>query len=272
MIPDIAILRDKHPSFPNWRKKLYKFMALGWTGTLKQKLKLEKAMFAMTVVILPLAISVHTVVSWIFGMTTKPGWNSTIFAPYFVAGALFSGVATVLIVMFFIRKIYSLEKYITPRHFKNLSLLLLALTIIYMYFTLSEFLTVAYKNLEHEVPLLAAMFSGDYALIFWTCIIVGMVIPAFILAIPKTRTIIGIVIASTMINIGMWLKRYVIIVPAMDNPLMPYDWSGYFPSWVEIALVGAGFAAFVLFIVIFAKLFPIVAIWEVKEEMREKHN
>lgn len=271
MIPDVARCRDRLRGVASgWRVKLYSLLALGWNNTPKQRLRLERALNVMMILIIPIAISVHTVVSWVFSMTMRAGWNSTIFGPYFVVGAIFSGVAAIITVMALFRKIYHFETYITEKHFRYLGYLLLALALIYAYFTFSEYLTVGYKLEEGEKSLLEALMLGAYAIPFWIFAIGGMVIPMALLALPWTRTIPWIVTASVLVNIGMWLKRFVIIIPSLGLPLMPYEWGVYWPTWVEISITIGAFAGFALLFTLFAKLFPIISVWEVEEGWQQK--
>ncbi|MBI3973799.1 MAG: polysulfide reductase NrfD [Chloroflexi bacterium] len=266
LIPDIARCRDAlRGLIPTWRWKLYSVLALSWQGTPEQHRRLERGIGVMMVLIIPIAISVHTVVSWIFAMTVRGGWNSTIFGPYFVVGAIFSGIAAIITVMAIFRRVYRLEAYITEKHFRYLSYLLLVLALIYAYFTIAEYITTGYKLAEGEKHLLEALMLGEFAVPFWTFAIGGTLVPILLIALPWTRTITGMVVASVLVNIGMWLKRFVIVVPSLELPLMPYEWGVYWPSWVEISITVAAFAGFALLFTLFAKLFPIVSAWEVAE-------
>jgi len=270
----MAILRDHPANFAPWRRRLYRKLALGWKGTPEQWHRLERAISAMAIVIIPVAISVHTVVSWIFSMTLRAGWHSTIFGPYFVVGAIFSGIAALLTAMalfvtFF--KPYHLDHYITLDHFKKLASLLLAVNLIYIYFTVSEYLTMGYMSESPDRKLLDALFRGPYALQFWVMAVIGLFIPAVLLSLPWTRTFRGIVTAAVLINVGMWLKRYVIVVPTLASPFMPLVSSAgkrlsYVPTWVEWSITAGAFAGFCLLYVLFSKVFPIVSIWEVQED------
>jgi len=272
LIPDLAILRDHPAPFAPWRRALYRRLSLGWTGTPEQWRRLERAISVMAVVIIPVAVSVHTVVSWLFGMTLRPGWHSTIFGPYFVVGAIFSGIAALLTAMALFVKFfapYHLDRYITVGHFKKLASLLLAVNLIYIYFTVSEYLTMGYTSQGADRHLLEALFHGRYALQFWVMGVVGLFIPAVLLALPWTRTVGGILTAAVMINVGMWLKRYVIVVPTLASPFMPVSSPGgaplsYVPTWVEWSITAGAFSGFCLLYILFSKLFPIVSIWEVQ--------
>ncbi len=266
LIPDIALARDRLKGrVSRLRWKLYDILAMGWQDTPEQRRRLERALSIMMVLIIPIAVSVHTVVSWIFAMTLRAGWDSTIFGPYFVIGAIYSGVAAIITVMYLFRRVHRLHEYITEKHFRYLGFLMLALAVIYAYFTLAEYLTVSYKLEPGDRALLGALMLGEFALPFWAFAIGGVVVPILIVALPRTRTIPLIVLASVLVNVGMWLKRFVIVVPSLEVPLMPYEWGRYSPTWVEYAITLGAFAGFALIFTLFAKFFPIVSVWEVAE-------
>ena len=272
MIPDLAICRDKlGKQGGNFRRLLYRILSVGWRDTAGQKKNLFSGMGIMAILIIPIAVSVHTVVSFIFAMTLRPGWNSTVYGIYFVAGAIFSGIATIIIVMAILRKAFHLEEYITKKHFQNLGYMLGAFTVIMAYFNVLEFLVPGYKMIEGEEFLLQQILAGTYAPVYWAYILFGLIIPAIIVLVPRTRTIAWLVFASILINITMAMERFLIVVPAMRVPLMPYEPANYFPSWVEWSIIAGAVAGFALIISIFAKLFPVISIWEVREQHDEQH-
>lgn len=266
MIPDIALLRD-HLGKKKW---LYRILALGWNGNPNQERILNKLIAFLCVAVIPIAVSVHTVVSWVFGMQMKPMWHSTIFGPYFVAGAIYSGIAAIILVAAILRKVYHLERYLQPIHFNNMGLLLLTMTLLWFYFTLAEYLTTVYGGGEAELAVFWAKFTGKYAPLFWTMVLLCLVIPFPILAFKRTRTILGTSIASTSILIGMWLERFLIIIPTFSQPMLPYERGSYMPSWVEISLLAGLSAGFTLAFVLFSKFFPVVSIWETEKEEKER--
>ncbi len=281
MIPDMALCRDRltvcDTRFKKFRKWLYTKMAIGWKGTKSQWHRLEKSMTIMTIIIIPVAVSVHTVVSYIFAMTLRPGWNSTVFGPYFVAGALYSGSAGVILGMAAFRKLYHLEKYITPRHFDLMGRLVLALTLIYAYLNLNEYWIPAYKMATAEGHLLRDLFSGSYSTVFWTLQFGTVLLPIIILSIPKGRRPLMLAITCIIIVAGAWVKRYIIVVPTLLHPFMPIqevpgDWSSYFPNYVEFSITAACLAGIFLVITLFAKLFPMMAVWEVEEGIQIEHD
>jgi molybdopterin-containing oxidoreductase family membrane subunit len=281
MIPDLALCRDRltdcNTRFNKFRKWLYTKMALGWQGTKSQWHRLESTMTIMTIIIIPVAVSVHTVVSYIFAMTMRPGWNSTVFGPYFVAGALYSGSAGVILGMAAFRKLYHLEKYITARHFDLMGRIVLALTLIYAYFNLNEYWIPAYNMATHESHLLRDLFYGDYSKAFWTCQFGTVLLPIVVMSIPKGRRLKPLIITCIIIVLGAWVKRYLIVVPTLLHPLMPIQemplaWSTYFPNYVEISVTAACLAGIFLIITIFSKLFPMMAVWEVEEGIEIEHD
>ncbi len=262
LIPDIAILRDHMPG----RRWLYRPLSLGWTGTERQQRLLDRAISVMAVIVIPIAVSVHTVVSWVFGMTVQPMWHSTIFGPYFVVGAIFSGIAAIIIAMAVLRRAYHLEDYLKPIHFGNLGILLLVMTLLWFYFTFAEFLTTYYGAEPTHMAVFLSKTEGRFSALFWTMVVACFVVPFLLLTNRRTRgTVAGTVAASVSVEIGMWLERYLIVVPSLSRPRLPMSAAPYAPTWVEWSLFLAFLALFVLLYAVFTKLFPIVSIWEIRE-------
>jgi Ni/Fe-hydrogenase subunit HybB-like protein len=260
-IPDFALMRDQMTGL---RRRVYGVLALGWQGTTKQWHRLEAAMQIMAIAIVPVAVSVHTIVSFDFSMSPVPMWHSTVFGPYFVAGAIFSGIAALIVAMAVLRKVLHLEDYLHPVHFENLGKLLLLMSLLWGYFTFVERLTTWYGNSPAEMAVFWETQTGSYAPLFWTMVFCNFVIPFPILAIKRLRTITGCVIASSMIVVGMWLERFLIVVPSLATKHLPYTWSYYRPQPVEIMITISTFAAMVLLYTLFAKAVPIISIWELK--------
>ena len=343
LIPDMALLRDKFTDAPTWRRWIYKIFSFGWRGTPEQHVRLERSMNAMAVLILPIAVMVHTVVSWIFAMTLRPGWNSTIFGPYFVAGALASGAASVVLAMVVFRRMYHLENFITLQHFKNMAALVLTLDLVYIYFNLAEYVTVAYKMEAGERAVLGDLFSGKYAGMFWITQFLGLIVPALLLVLPRfkpmtwlnrirflrpiplaaaaavslavsfaptyiqswigydlaslafvfrlgaallaglaavslvprlqAQPVTSFVIASGLIVVQAWVKRYLIVVPTLEHPLLPAGNTAltgtlYFPTWVEWAISAGAMAGFLLIYFLLSRMFPIVSVWETAHDKK----
>ncbi|HEX8087511.1 MAG TPA: NrfD/PsrC family molybdoenzyme membrane anchor subunit, partial [Blastocatellia bacterium] len=184
---------------------------------------------------------------------------------YFVAGAIFSGIAALIIAMAIIRRVFHLEEYLKRLHFNNLGLLLLTMSLLWFYFTFAEYLTAWYGNEPVEKTIFQSKVSGAYSPLFWAMVICCFIIPAPILAIKRLRTVTGTVVASACVVIGMWLERFLIIVPTLAQPRLTFNWGSYRPTFVEIVLTAGTFAYFVLLYSVFTRLFPIIAVWEYKE-------
>jgi len=260
-IPDFALMRDRTTGL---RQRIYGMLSLGWQGTTKQWHRLESAMQIMAIAIVPVAVSVHTIVSFDFSMSPVPMWHSTVFGPYFVAGAIFSGIAALIVAMAVLRKVLHLEEYLHPVHFHNLGKLLLTMSLLWGYFTFVERLTVWYGNAPAEMAVFWETQTGSYAPLFWTMVFCNFVIPLPLLGIRRLRTITGTVIASSLIVVGMWLERFLIIVPSLAMKNLPYSWGFYRPQPVEIMITIATFAAMAFLYLLFSKFVPIISIWELK--------
>jgi molybdopterin-containing oxidoreductase family membrane subunit len=265
LIPDIAILRDHGGK----RKWFYQVLALGYTGTESQHHRLEKALTFMSILVIPVMFTVHTVVSYVFAMTIQPMWHSAIFGPYFVCGALFSGVAAVIMVMVLIRKFYRLEDYMKPAQFNHLGSLLLALTLLWFYFTIGEHVTAVYGNDPVHMEVFWSKLTGKFAPHFWAMIFFCFVVPLPILSFKKTKTITGMFLASISIQIGMWLERFTIIVPTLTKQRLSMGNPVYIPTWVEWSILAGCLSFFMFLYLLFTKFFPIVSVWEMREG-REK--
>ncbi|MBI3177762.1 MAG: polysulfide reductase NrfD, partial [Chloroflexi bacterium] len=185
LIPDVALLRDNAPGeAPGWQRRLYTLLALGWRGTREQWARLEKAISIMAVFIIPVAVSVHTIISWILATTVQPGWHSSIFGPYVVVGASFSGIGALFIAMTAVRKVLGLEQYIAERQYRNLGLLFVAMNAIWAYFTYAEHLSIAAGQQVEEFPVLAAKLWGEFAPSFWLMVAL-MAVAFWVLVVPR---------------------------------------------------------------------------------------
>lgn len=185
LLPDFALLRDKMKDTPKWQHQLYKILSLGWTGTAEQYRILHKSVNGLAIVIIPIALGIHTVTSWLFASTLRGGWNSTNFGPYFVAGAFVVGAAAVISLMYVARRSYKLEAYLTEDIFDKMGKLLVMLSLVYTYFTINEYLTPAFKMMEGERSLIEDLFVGGFAPMFWGVQIFGVFIPVFVMLFKK---------------------------------------------------------------------------------------
>lgn len=270
-IRDFALLRDNPLKVAKWRNPLYKLLAVGFRNTKKQNELLGRTTDLLSIIIIPLAIIVHSVLAWIFGMTLRPGWHSTIFAPYFVIAAVYSGTGVLIIAMWFFRRIYHLESYLTKIHFRYLGLILLILGALYGYFTFSEYLTSWYGSEKWEMDVLHKLFNpSGYWWWFFFAAFIGVLLPIAIIAIPKFRTINAITFASVIAVVALWVKRYLIIIPTLEATLMPIhdlrpEYVHYSPTWVEWAITFAGVAMFILLFFLISKFIPIIPTMTVEE-------
>lgn len=266
LIPDIASCRDRlGPNAGRMRYLLYERLALGWQGTDAQKRVLAWGTTVVAIVIIPLAVSVHSVLAFLFGVTSRPGWDSTIFAPYFVLGAMFSGVATVIIATAGFRWAYHLEQYITRKHFEYLGYIMMTLGGAYGYFMFSEYLTEGYKLHEGAAGMMELLIVGRLAPFMWLFGIGGLIVPILLVALPVTRNVFGITAAAIAVLLAMWLKRFLIVVPGLAEPMMPTSLVIYWPSRIEIMITLGAVAAIPLLMMLFFRLFPIISIFEIEE-------
>lgn len=276
LIPDLAILRDRLGKGPmgenkGFRLSIYRKLSLGWQWLPQQRRFLEGGITTVAILIIPLAVMVHSVLSYAFSLTGRPGWSSTIYAPYFVIAALYAGVGMVILVVASFRKGYRLQDHIGLKHFKYLAYIMLTLDLAYLYFTFTEMLTEGYAANLEMAPILESLISGEYAPFFWLFIVGAGFIPLLLIAIKRTRTINGIVVASALVVAGMWLKRFIIVAPAVTHPLIGEgDWGVYNFTWVPIAVTLAAAAAIPLLLMMFFKVFPILSIDEMEEAVSEE--
>jgi len=262
LIPDLAIARDR---FAGWRRLLYTALALGWQGTTRQWKAHTRSVLHLSGLATPLVLSVHSVVSWDFAMSIVPGWHATIFAPYFVAGAIFSGFAMVLTVMIPVRRIFGLEEYITAYHFENMARFILLTSWIVGYAYVIEYFVAWYSGVEAEQSSFWLRAFGPYWFSTWTMITCNVVFPQ-LFWFKRLRTHVPtLFVVSTFVNIGMWFERYVIIISGLSREYDPAVWGVYTPTWAELTILAGSFAFFAMLFLIFMKIFPVIAIYEVKE-------
>ena len=263
-IPDFAAVRDRTQG---WRNTMYSLMSLGWRGTDTEWHRLHWAYTFLAVVIIPLAVSVHSIVSWDFAMSIVPALHQTIFAPYFVVGAIYSGTAGIVTVMFVLRKFMNFGQYITELHFDNLGKLLLVLSLLWTYINIVEVFTGFYSNASGEIEALNYRLFGFYALLYWEMIAFCAIAP-LLCAFKSFRTsFVPMLVLSIAINIGMYTERFLIVATSLSRQYLPDAWGLYTPSAVEISILLGTFALFTTLFLLFVKVFPSVSMYEVKETM-----
>jgi molybdopterin-containing oxidoreductase family membrane subunit len=264
LIPDFALARDR---ISGWRRPVYAFLSLGWRGSQGEWQVLQTAIRIITPLIVMVMVSVHSIVGWDFGMSLVPGWHTSIIAPYFVVGAVHSGLAMVIIAMYVVRKVYGLEGYMRLEQFDKLAKLLLVTTLTLAYLYFAELLTEWYGKVPDEQQVLYSMVSGPYAPAWWIMATMIYALPLVTLTNPAFRRWpFGLMCVGMAINLGMYVERMLILVPPLVNPRLSYSASTYFPSVVELAIMAGSLALAVLLYVLAVKFVPIISIWEVKED------
>ncbi len=264
LIPDLAIL-NKSAGAPGGkvRKAVFRALSLNWLGNEKQRRVLHGALTIISLLIVPLAVSVHSVLSWAFALTSRPGWAETVFPPYFVIAALYSGTALVVVTVSAFRKGYHLERFITKRHFARLGYLMAALGLVYLYLTFVDLIGEGYTGIT--TGWIQQTVTGRYALAFWFYVVAGELLPIALVAIKKTRTPAGMTVAAVGVVIALWVKRMVIILPPATQPLVSGPWGGYHFTWVSITITLAGVAAIPLLLMLLFHFVPLFSIDETEE-------
>jgi len=274
LIPDLKICYDKLDKAPTFQRKIYKTLSLNWNGSFEQQKIIKQTTRALAIFIIPVALAIHTVTSWLFANTSRAGWDSTIFGPYFVSGAFVCGSAAVIIGMYFYRINFKLKDYITDFHFDNMGKLLVLVSLIYLYFNLNEYMVPGYKMKKFEAIHINELFTGAHAFLFWSTQLLGLVIPIILLLFKKLRKPLPIMIISIFVLVGAWFKRYIIVVPTQEHPYLPIqnvpmNFKVYTPTLTEILITIAPFILVLIIITILSKVIPIIPVHEALEELKE---
>ena len=270
LLPDFSILKKRGQGSLRLRE-WYGKLSLNWSGDSKQHKIYTQSIKLLSVMIIPVAFAIHTVTAWLFATTYRPGWDSTNFGPYFIAGAFVAGAGAVIAVMYVLRKTYQLENYITDEHFDKMGKMLVLLCLVYLYFNINEYLIPTYKSTEEEAVHLQSLFTGEYAALFWTAIVGGLVLPVIALLFPKGRKPLPLFIVAIAVVLGAWWKRYIIVIPTLSHPFLPIQgvpesWRHYSPTWMEWSITLATLAGALLIITLLVRFLPIVPIQETAEE------
>jgi len=275
LLPDLKILIQFKEKTSKALNKLYRFQGSFWKGTADQLKISKKSITLLCIVIIPVAFCIHTVTSWLFATTYRPGWDSTNFGAYFISGAFLVGAGGVVVAMYIFRRFYRLEKYITEKHFEKMGRVVVMLALLYLYFNVNEYLVPAFKMKKPEEAHLTQLFTGEFASLFWFAILIGMILPILILLFKKGRRPLPMFIAGMMVVVGAWFKRYLIVTPTLLHPFLPMQdvpesYHHYFPSWEEWAIAMGSMAGVLLVITFFARIYPIIPIQETISEQHEK--
>lgn len=262
LIPDMAMARD-HTD--RWRYKLYRVLALGWRGTEGEWHKLHRALSIFSVAIIPIFLSVHSIVSWDFAVTIQPRWHSTIFAPYFVIGAVYSGLAALASILVVVRRGMKLQEFLRAEHFNSLGKLVLVAGMSWAYFWFAGFIVEWYGNEPVARELIHEEVAGHLAPFFYLQMSANL-IPIVLLIFKRVRTTPALLLASTLlVNVGMFTERALIVIGSLQRNYLPFNWGSYRPTWVEISIVAMTFAGFALLYTLFSRIIPFVPVWEIKE-------
>lgn len=265
LIPDLAVARDLSTG---WRRKLYGALALGFRGNARQWRLQTLAGILLSALILPVFVSVHSIVSWDFAATLVPSWHSTIFAPYFVIGAVHSGVSAVVTLMVILRYVLHLEAYITPDHFDALGRLLLVVANTWFFFTLLDVFFELYpRELQDVAVVELRYFTYPFSVLALIFLLTAYVIPVSAWLFRGVRRSIGAMfVTSILVNVGMWLERYLLFVPGLAaKQELVFDWNSYAPTLFEYAIVLAAIGLVGFGFLLFAKVFPIIPLYDIKE-------
>jgi molybdopterin-containing oxidoreductase family membrane subunit len=264
LIPDLAIVKRHTRGAKRW---VYSAISLGWRGTREQWRHYNTLYALLAGFATPLVLSVHSVVSWDFAVGLVPGWHTTIFAPYFVAGAIFSGTAMVMTLVIPLRKIQRLERLITVEHFDRLAKIMLLTSLIVGYAYGIEYILAYYSGNIYEFGIFQHRAIGDYKWFYWGMVVCNALVPLPLFKKALRRNLVFLFVISIFVNIGMWLERFVIIVTSLSHEYVPYSHGNYAPSWVEGAITLGTFGFFFMMFLLFAKFLPVVAVTEKKEEV-----
>lgn len=281
LIPDLATLRDGAKSRP-W-KILYGIFALGWRGAARHWDRYETAYLLLAGLATPLVVSVHTVVSFDFAVGQLPGWHATIFPPYFVAGAVFSGFAMVMTLAIPLRKVYGLEDFITMRHLQNMAKVMLATGLIVAYGYGVEIFTAWYSGSEYEMFMILNRMTGPYASAFWALILCNVLIPQLLWSRKVRNSLVLLFAISIVVNVGMWLERFVIVVTTLHRDFLPSSWDTYEPTFWDWSTYVGTIGLFICLLFLFIRFLPMISIAEMRmlvpareaptpEELAEKED
>ncbi len=275
LIPDLALCRDKLTGVSGVRKWFYRVFSVNWKGSPEQYKILHSIIAMLSIVVLPIAFAIHTVTSWLFSTTWRPGWDSTNLGPYFVSGALMAGAAVIIVAMYFIRNVYNLKEYLTDKVFDHMGKLLVLLSLIYLYFNINEYLGPAFKMVGVEGEHIIELFVGKYAGMYWAVQILGLILPIVILSFAWGRKPLPMLIISMLALLGAWFKRFLIVIPSLQHPYLPIQdvdesYRHYIPTWEEWAITFASFAACLLIITFLLRVLPAIPIWEMKRGVEPK--
>ena len=267
LIPDFATLRDRSQS--SIGRIIYGMLAMGWRGAARHWHRYEIAYLLLAGLATPLVVSVHSIVSFDFAVALLPGWHSTIFPPYFVAGAIFSGFAMVLTIAIPVRAVYHLEEFITMQHLRNMALIILTTGLIVGYGYLMEAFTALYSGNDYEIFTLYNRMFGPYALLYWLMLGCNVLAPQVLWFRQVRGSVPLLFVIALIVNVGMWLERFTIVVTSLHRDFLPSSWGMYYPTiWDWATFVGT-LGLFVALLFLFLRFLPMISIFEMRELVAE---
>ena len=263
MLPDLATVRDRKIS--KIKKAIYGFFSLGWTGSSRQWIRFEALSFVLGGIAAVLVVSVHSIVATDFAVGVEPGWHSTIFPPFFVVGAIFSGFAMVMTLMVLIRKIYRLTDYITDNHMDAIARILIFISLIMGTAYLIEIFTAWFSGNKYEMYVFFRnRMTGHYTLQFWGMFIFNALVPQLFWFRRIRRNWVGLLTISLIINIGMWLERFNIVITSLTRDFLPSNWATYTPTFIDIGVFVGTLGLFTTGVLLFMRYIPMMAVSELK--------
>lgn len=273
LLPDLGAARDAwedRAGKGHWRSRFYRWLSLGWNGSGNQWRHISRGYLFFAALATPLVVSVHSVVSWDFAVGILPGWHTTIFAPYFVAGAIHSGLAMVLTLLIPMRRLLRLEGLINPDHFDSIAQTMLVTTLIVGYAYVVEPFISWYSGDVFEQQFALWRATGWMAPIYWSLFVLNVFAPLLFVFRRMRRSIPALFAISLLVNVGMWLERYFIVIGSTSHDFLPHSWDSYAPTWVEWSIFIGSFSFFMMFFLLFSRYLPTVPISDVKEDLEHE--
>jgi Ni/Fe-hydrogenase subunit HybB-like protein len=267
LVPDFGMIRDR--VIKPWQKKMYSFLSLGWGGSARHWSRFEEVSLVLAGLSTPLVFSVHSIVSFDFATSVVPGWHTTIFPPYFVSGAVFSGFAMVLTLMLVVRKIYKLEHYVTVKHIEYMNIVIIVTGSIVGVAYLTELFVAWYSGVEWEQYAFLNRATGPLSWSYWIMMTCNVFSPQLFWSKKLRTSITFTFVISIVINIGMWFERFVIIVPTLCRTYLPSTWTTYTPSFIDIGIFVGTIGMFGTFFLLFSRYFPVIAQAELKTILKQ---
>ena len=277
LIPDMAILRDHYKKQKPRLSRIYGFFALNWKSSDRQVALLKRSIIWLAVMIIPLGLILESIDAYLFSTTYRVGWDSSNFAPYFISGAMVSGIGALVLVVYVVRRYKQLQQYITEYHFDRLGRLFQLSCLIYLYFNINEYVLPLFTAKKAETSHLETLLSGEYAIPFWLVLVVGLVMPALLLLFKRFRKPRSLAVIAVFAVVGSWFKRYIIVTPTLLHPYLPIQgvpesWRHYFPSLHEWVITAATLSMALLIVTLLIRWVPVISIDQLARDEKIAQN